>query len=142
MNFAMSILSRLGVPDARLCLIDERPRAGRTNPSPTCAVRGAALGGTAVRALSALALVRVSQRREVRVVAAAFWRHIQHIPDRPDGVDMAGPQTLGSRRIHQLRSPRMAELITVADEHVQDRHLLAFWGFRVVVAVVGVASRG
>ena len=55
---------------------------------------------------------------------------------------MAGPQTLVPRRIHQLRSPRMAELITVADEHVQDRHLLAFWGFRVVVAVVGVASRG
>jgi hypothetical protein len=36
----------------------------------------------------------------------------------------------------------MAELVAVTVEHTQNRHLLAFWGLRVVVAVVGVTSRG
>jgi hypothetical protein len=51
---------------------------------------------------------------------------------------VAGLHTLVSRRVHELRGPRVAELVAVADEHVQNRHLLAFRGLRVVVTVVGV----
>ena len=47
---------------------------------------------------------------------------------------MAGILTVVSRCVYELRGPRVAELVAVADEHVQNRHLLTFRGFRVVTA--------
>ncbi len=84
----------------------------------------------------------VAQRRNARRVGAAFRGHIEHIPEWPDRIDVASIHPLVSRRVHQLRGPRVTELVAVTDERVQDGHLLAFRSLGVVVAVVGVAAGG
>ncbi len=81
-------------------------------------------------------------RGEVRPAPAPGRRHVKDIPDRPDQVDMAGLFAFVPGREHQLSRPSVAEPVTLAREHVQDRALLAIRAFRVVVAVVGVAARG
>src|ERR671933_337152 len=61
----------------------------------------------------------VPQRGEVRSGAAALSGHVEHAPDRPDGVDVAWLLPLVSRREEKLGGPRVAETVAVADEHVQ-----------------------
>jgi hypothetical protein len=55
---------------------------------------------------------------------------------------VTGILALVARREHQLGGPRVAQPLPVAYEHVEDRDLVAFPGFGVVVAVVGVVLRG
>ena len=84
----------------------------------------------------------VSQCGEVRPGSAPARRQVEDVPDRPERVDVAGLFAFFSGREHQLGRPPVAELVTVARKHVQDRALLAFRPFRVVVAVVVVVPRG
>jgi hypothetical protein len=60
--------------------------------------------------------------------------------NRPDRVEVAGLHCAVARR--ELRGPRVAELVAVTDEHVENRHLLAFRGLGVIVTVERVATRG
>ena len=55
---------------------------------------------------------------------------------------MARVLALVARREHELRGPRVTELVAVAHEHVEDRDLLALHCLGVVVAVVTVFLRG
>src|SRR5205085_12550075 len=68
--------------------------------------------------------------------------HVEDVPDRPDGVDVATVLALIARREHELRGPRVTELVAVAHEHVEDRDLLSLHYLGVVVAVVTVVLRG
>jgi hypothetical protein len=116
----------LSISRARYALRPERgcPGAGVTGPIRSSAQRcqQSLLHRTSGRAPRMLTRFQrcsvVAQRREARLVAAAFRRHIEHVPERPDGIDVAGLEPLFSRRVHELRGPRMAELVTVVDEHV------------------------
>jgi hypothetical protein len=59
------------------------------------------------------------QAREVRLGASPLRGHVEHAPDRPDRVDVAGFLALVSWREHELGGPRVTQPVAVADEDVE-----------------------
>ena len=74
--------------------------------------------------------------------SAPLRGHVEHVPDRPDGVDVPSVLAFLARREHELSGPCVTKLLAVAYEHVQNGYLVAFRVFGLVVVVVVVVTRG
>src|SRR5438034_468748 len=62
---------------------------------------------------------------------------VEQVPERFERADVTGFLSGVGGRVEELRTPEVANRVTVAVEHVQHRSLRSLGGLGVVVAVVG-----
>ncbi len=76
----------------------------------------------------------------IPVGPTALWRVVEHVPDGPDHVDVTAILSRLWRRKQEFCIVGMKYLAVAPDEHIQRRHLIAFFVFALVISVVGIGG--